>query len=116
MKRFSTYERIEEIPLAVIKSDSRREPFDRNKLKEGIVRACEKRPIAMDTIERLVLEIESELGDYIMEVPSRIIGEKVLNKLLLLDPVAYVRFASVYKQYQSIDSFAEEIVKLRNGK
>jgi len=114
MKRFSTYERIEEIPLTVIKSDNRREPFDRNKLREGIIRACEKRPVSIDTIEKIVSEIEYELQEYVLEVSSKIIGEKVLDKLSKIDSVAYIRFASVYKQYNNIDSFIKEIEKLKN--
>jgi len=112
-KRFTTYERLEEVPLMVIKSNDRREPFDREKLREGIARACEKRPISMDTVERLLSEVEYELQDYVMQVPSRVIGEKVLQKLKDLDPVAYVRFASVYRQFQDIDAFMEELKKLK---
>ena len=112
-KRFTTYERLEEVPLMVIKSNDRREPFDREKLREGIARACEKRPISMDTVERLLSEVEYELQDYVMQVPSRVIGEKVLQKLKDLDPVAYVRFASVYRQFQDIDAFMEELRKLK---
>ena len=97
----------------VIKSNDRREPFDREKLREGIARACEKRPISMDTVERLLSEVEYELQDYVMQVPSRVIGEKVLQKLKDLDPVAYVRFASVYRQFQDIDAFMEELKKLK---
>jgi transcriptional repressor NrdR len=112
-KRFTTYERLEEVPLMVIKSNDRREPFDREKLREGIARACEKRPISVDAIERLLSEVEYELQDYVMQVPSRVIGEKVLKKLKDLDPVAYVRFASVYRQFQDIDAFMEELRKLK---
>lgn len=112
-KRFTTYERLENVPLMVIKSDDRREPFSREKLREGIARACEKRPIGADTIERLVSEIEYELQDYVMQVPSRVIGEKVLKKLMELDTVAYVRFASVYRQFQDVDAFLRELEKLK---
>lgn len=112
-KRFSTYERMEEMPMMVIKSNNMREPFDRDKLREGILRACEKRPISIDTIERLVSEIEYEIQDYVIEVQSRIIGEKVLEKLLKVDPVAYIRFASVYRQFQDIDSFMKELNELK---
>lgn len=112
-KRFTTYERLEDVPLMVIKSDERREPFSREKLREGIARACEKRPIGADAIERLISEIEYELQDYVMQVPSRVIGEKVLKKLKDLDPVAYVRFASVYRQFQDIDAFHCELQKLK---
>lgn len=112
-KRFTTYERLEEMPLMVLKSDDRREPFDREKLREGVARACEKRPIGVDAIERLISEVEYELQDYVMQVPSRVIGEKVLKKLKDLDPVAYVRFASVYRQFQDIQAFMEELQKLK---
>jgi transcriptional repressor NrdR len=112
-KRFTTYERLEEVPLMVIKSNDRREPFNREKLRQGLMRACEKRPISADTIERLLSEIEYELQDYVMQVPSRVIGEKVLKKLFDLDSVAYVRFASVYRQFKDIDAFFAELEKLR---
>ncbi len=112
-KRFTTYERLEEMPLMIVKSDERREPYDRNKLRQGILRACEKRPISMDTIDLLVAEVEYELKDYVMEINSRMIGEKVLEKLHRIDPVAYVRFASVYRNFSDIDSFLSEIKKLK---
>jgi transcriptional repressor NrdR len=114
-KRFTTYERLESVPLMVTKSDDRREPFNREKLREGLLRACEKRPIGADTIERIVSEIEYELQDYVMQVPSKVIGEKVLKKLMDLDPVAYVRFASVYRQFQDLDAFLEELEKLKKS-
>ena len=112
-KRFTTYERLEEMPLMVVKSDDRREPYDRGKLRQGILRACEKRPISIDTIDELVAEVEYELKDYVMEISSRIIGEKVLKKLHNIDPVAYVRFASVYRNFSDIDSFLSEIRRLK---
>lgn len=112
-KRFTTYERLEEMPLMVLKSDNRREPFDRNKLREGILRACEKSPISIDTIDLIVSEVEYELKDYVMEVPSREIGERILKKLYAIDQVAYVRFASVYRNFSDIDSFLLEIRKLK---
>jgi len=111
-KRFTTYERLEELPLYVVKSDKRRELFDRNKLREGVIRACEKRPVSTDRIEKLINEIEHELEDYVMEVPSSIIGEKVLKKLFEVDSVAYIRFASVYHQYD-IDTFMKKIRYLK---
>src|SRR5437660_305090 len=86
-KRFTTYERLEEVPLMVLKSNERREPFNREKLREGILRACEKRPIGPDVIERIIAEIEYELQDYVMQVPSRVIGEKALKNFKVLDPV-----------------------------
>jgi len=112
-KRFTTFERIESMPLMVIKKDKSREVFDRKKLQEGILRACQKRPISLDTIEKMVNEIEEELRDYIMEVPSKVIGEIVLRKLRKLDEVAYVRFASVYRQFNDIDTFLTELKKLK---
>src|SRR5690348_2657433 len=113
-KRFTTYERLEEVPLMVIKSDDRSEPFNREKLREGILRACEKRPIGPDVIERIVAEIEYELQDYVMQVPSRVIGEKVMKKLKELDAVAYIRFASVYRGFQDLDAFHSELEKIKN--
>jgi transcriptional repressor NrdR len=112
-KRFTTYERLEEMPLMVVKSDSRREPYDRQKLREGILKACEKRPISIDTIDQLVAEVEYDLKDYVMEINSRTIGEKILKKLYSVDPVAYVRFASVYRNFSDIDSFLAEIRKVK---
>lgn len=112
-KRFTTYERLEEVPLMVIKSDDRREPFNREKMREGVLRACEKRPVGPDAIERILSEIEYELQDYVMQVPSRVIGEKVLKKLKELDPVAYIRFASVYRQFQGVDAFMDELEKIK---
>ena len=110
-KRFTTFERIESMPLMVIKKDKRLEVFDRNKLQEGILRACQKRPISLDIVEKIVSEIEEELQDYIMEVPSKVIGETVLKKLRKLDEVAYVRFASVYRQFNDIGTFLKELKK-----
>jgi transcriptional repressor NrdR len=112
-KRFTTYERLENVPLMVAKSDGRLETFNREKLREGIARALEKRPFGPDTVERLVAEIEYELQDYLMQVPSHVIGEKVLQKLLNLDHVAYVRFASVYRQFQDAEAFQAELEKLK---
>jgi transcriptional repressor NrdR len=112
-KRFTTYERLEDSSLMVIKSGQRREPFDRQKLKAGVMRACEKRPISSDTIEKIVSEVEFGLQDYVMEVPSSVIGDKVLDKLWIIDSVAYIRFASVYKQFANIDAFMDELKKLK---
>jgi len=114
-KRFTTYERLEEVPLMVLKSDERQEPFNREKLREGITRACKHRPISADRIERMISEVEYELQDFVMQVPSKVIGEKVLEKLKDLDPVAYVRFASVYRQFQDIDAFFKELQVLKNS-
>lgn len=115
-KRFTTYERLEEMPLMVVKSDDRREPFDRDKLRRGLLRACEKRPISLDTIDQLVDSVEYELKDYVMEVSSREIGERVMRKLHAIDQVAYIRFASVYRNFSDIDTFLSEIKKLKAGK
>ncbi len=115
LKRFTTYERWEELPLSVLKCDSRIEPYDRTKLREGVLKACEKRPIPIDSIEKLIAEIEYELQDYVMEVPSKVIGEKVMKKLKDLDPVAYIRFASVYLQFPDIDAFMKEAQNLKEN-
>ena len=101
------------MPLMVIKTDNRREQFDRNKLREGLLHACEKRPIPVDVIEKIVSEVEYELQDYVITVPSKIIGEKVLEKLINIDPVAYIRFASVYRQFKDIDAFMKELEELK---
>jgi transcriptional repressor NrdR len=102
------------MPLVVIKSDDKRETFDRNKLREGIERACEKRPISSEAIEKMVSEIENRLQeDYLLEVTSKTIGEMTLQKLRSIDEVAYVRFASVYKQFADVDAFLMELKKLK---
>jgi transcriptional repressor NrdR len=93
----------------VVKSDERREPFSREKLRHGIARACEKRPVSIDTIDQIVSEVEYSLKDFVMEIPSRVIGERVLAKLLDTDEVAYVRFASVYRQFKDINQFMKEL-------
>ncbi len=112
-KRFTTYERVEETPLIVVKKDGRREPFDRNKIITGIKKACEKRPISMDAIEAIADRIElflMELDE--KEIPTKIIGERVMEELNRLDKVAYVRFASVYRQFKDIDEFVHEVKQL----
>ena len=112
-KRFTTYEYIEEIPLMVIKKDGRREPFDRKKILAGIMKACEKRPISIEKLEGLVSDIERQiLKKFEREVPSSEIGETVMEKLADLDDVAYVRFASVYRSFEDIREFGEEIARL----
>lgn len=113
-KRFTTYERLEEVPLMVVKSDHRREVFDREKLREGLMRACEKRPISIDAIEKIISEIEYEVHNYYtMEVNSSTIGQKILKKLKSLDEVAYIRFASVYRNFSDINTFMQELKRLR---
>ena len=112
-KRFTTYEHVEEQPLMIIKKDGRREPFDRHKLLAGLVKACEKRPVSMDDLEGLVDELERELSQqFEREVPSREIGERVMKKLHVLDPVAYVRFASVYREFKDVEQFMRELKDL----
>jgi len=112
-KRFTTYEYIEQTPLMVIKKDGRREPFDRNKLLAGIVKACEKRPISMERLEKLVDIIEGSLQkDFPREVRTRVIGELVMKKIYGVDEVAYVRFASVYRQFKDVKQFMKEIKHL----
>lgn len=114
-RRFTTYERLEEKPLLVIKRGGTREQFSRAKLLNGITRACEKRPVSMEKIETLVAEIERNLRDeYDREVSSMVIGEKVMDKLKATDDVAYVRFASVYRQFADVNSFIKTIEQLKN--
>ena len=111
--RFTTYERVELVPLMVVKKDQTRQPFDVNKLRPGIVKACEKRPVSLDQIEALVLDIEKKvyaLGE--REVTSQEIGELVMEGLRGLDQVAYVRFASVYREFKDIQTFMDELGKL----
>ena len=112
-KRFTTYEKIETSPLTVIKKDQSREQYDRAKIQDGIMRACYKRPISVKTIENLMDEIETEIFNREeKEVPSTLIGEIVMDKLKELDAVAYVRFASVYREFKDIDTFMDELRKM----
>ncbi len=112
-KRFTTYEIIETLPLVVVKKDKSRQAYDRNKLVTGIVRACEKRPVSMAVIENLVDEIEVEMHNSLdREITSVKIGELVMDKLKDIDQVAYVRFASVYRQFRDINTFMDELTKL----
>ncbi len=115
--RFTTYERVEmQLPM-VIKRDGRREPFLREKVIEGIRKACQKRPVSMDQIEAFVNELERDLiGTGEREIPSTLIGERVMNKLHEWDDVAYVRFASVYRQFKDVNEFIEQIQKLMESK
>ena len=113
--RFTSYERTEEYYFMVIKRDGRREPFDRTKIERGLRRALEKRPVSQMVIERIVNEIEDQtaiLGKVNHEIDSKIIGSLVLEKLESLDKVAYIRFASVYRQFESVDEFMQEIQKM----
>jgi transcriptional repressor NrdR len=112
-KRFTTYEKVEEIFFMVAKRDGRRESFDRNKVLNGIIRACEKRPISMDSMESVVFDIERKLTNMMeKEISSSYIGEIVMDSLKDLDEVAYVRFASVYRQFKDVNTFVAEIEKL----
>ena len=112
-KRFTTYERIEIVPLTIIKRDGRREDFDRNKIRIGIMKACEKRPIAQEKIEKIVDEIENELRNMdTTEIKSKIIGDMIIEKLKSLDEVAYIRFASVYRSFADITDFQKELKEL----
>lgn len=109
-KRFTTYEKIEEIPIIVVKKDGNRQSFDRNKLLNGIIKSCEKRPVSMNTIEIIVDDIEKALSNSLeKEIKTEEIGEMVMNKLKDIDEVAYVRFASVYRQFKDLNSFMEEL-------
>ncbi len=116
-KRYTTYERIAQTGLMVIKQDSRREAFDRQKLMGGVVKACAKRPVPMQAIEQLVDEIELELHTLAKsEIDSQKIGQMVMERLRVLDDVAYVRFASVYRRFADLDSLAVEIQRLKERK
>ncbi len=115
--RFTTYEKIEEIPLIVVKKDGTRESYNRPKLINGLIRACEKRPISIDMIEKMIDEVERTLHNELeREIPSERIGELIMEKLKLLDEVAYVRFASVYRQFKDLNTFKDELTKLLNEK
>ena len=112
-KRFTTYEKIETIPLIIIKKDNNRETYDRSKIEAGVLRACHKRPISANQINHLIDEVETEIFNMEeKEIPSAVIGELVMNKLKDLEAVAYVRFASVYREFKDVDSFMEEIKKI----
>ncbi|MDE7390666.1 MAG: transcriptional regulator NrdR [Lachnospiraceae bacterium] len=116
-KRFTTYEVVETIPLIVVKSDKSREPFERDKLLRGLLRACEKRPVPLKTLETAATEIEVSLQNSLdREVTSKEIGEYAMDALRKLDEVSYVRFASVYRQFKDINTFMEELNKLLSEK
>ena len=113
-KRFTTYERVEEAEIIVVKKDGKRERFERKKLMNGILKACEKRNIPLEKIEKLVDEVESDLRKRdSVEVESKVIGEIAMKKLKTLDKVAYIRFASVYREFEDLDRFEEELEKLQ---
>ena len=116
-KRFTTHETVETIPLIVVKRDKSREPFDRNKLLGGLLRACEKRPVSLETIENIVTGIEASLKNSMdREVTSKMIGEYAMDSLRKIDEVSYVRFASVYRQFKDINTFLDELNKLLSEK
>lgn len=112
-KRFTTYEKVETIPLIVIKKDQNREPYDRSKIEAGVLRACHKRPISAEQITRLVDEVETEIFNREeREISSAIIGELVMDRLKDLEAVAYVRFASVYREFKDVNTFMDELKKM----
>lgn len=114
-KRFTTYEKIETIPLIIIKKDNNREAYDRKKIEAGVLRACHKRPISADQITNLVDAVETEIFSLEeKEIPSSRIGELVMNKLKDLEAVAYVRFASVYREFKDVNTFMDELKKFLN--
>lgn len=121
-KRFTTYEVVEEVLPTVVKKDGRREPFDRTKIRNGIKKACEKRPISMDVIESIVEKIERSCQEYPdKEIPASVVGEQVMKELQNLDGIAYVRFASVYREFRDVGDFLDElkdflVVKKDEGK
>lgn len=109
-KRYTTYETIETTPVMVIKKDNTREYFDREKIKNGLIKSCEKRPVSIDQIEWLVSYIENEINkNYMTEIETKIIGEMIMDKLKDIDEVSYVRFASVYRQFKDINTFVNEL-------
>ncbi|MFH1505366.1 MAG: transcriptional regulator NrdR [archaeon] len=112
-KRFTTHEKVESFNLVVIKKSGNRQSFDRDKISKGMYKACEKRPISHEQIDQVVNEIEAEIRNKdTTEIPSKMIGEIIMKKLRRLDKVAYIRFASVYKDFEDVDTFKEEIEKL----
>lgn len=112
-KRFTTYEKVESIPLVIIKKDLIREPYERSKIEAGIFRSCHKRPISVDQINKLVDEIENKIFSLLeKEITSSMIGQIVMDKLKELDPVAYVRFASVYREFKDVNTFMDELKKI----
>ena len=116
-KRFTTYETVESLPMVVIKKDGSRQSFDKEKVLRGMMRACEKRPVPVDTLMRLADEIEQEVQNSLeREISSRKIGELVMDRLKCVDEVAYVRFASVYRQFKDINTFMSELNKLLSEK
>ncbi|HPN64142.1 MAG TPA: transcriptional regulator NrdR [Candidatus Goldiibacteriota bacterium] len=116
-KRYTTYEQIEHSLPMVVKKDNRREPFDRKKILNGLIKACEKRPVSVEQLEEVVDDIEKQLYSKMeKEVPSTVIGNIIMEKLALMDEVAYVRFASVYRQFKDINAFTKELKKFLTEK
>ena len=116
-KRFTTYETVESLPMVVVKKDGSRQSFDRRKVLGGMIRACEKRPVSLAQLEKIAEEIEQDLQNSMeREISTDIIGERVMDRLRNVDQVAYVRFASVYRQFKDIDTFMTELNKLLNEK
>lgn len=116
-RRFTTYETIEDSPVLVIKGSGARQAFDANKIKNGIIKACEKRPVSITEIDALVADIQKQISNsMVQEISSKDIGEMVMERLKKLDEVAYVRFASVYRQFKDINSFMEELAKMNVDK
>lgn len=112
-RRFTTYEKVETLPLVVIKKDNNREPYDRSKIEAGVFRSCHKRPISVDQMTALVDEVENIIFNREdKEIPTHIIGEILMDKLKELDPVAYVRFASVYREFKDVNTFMNELKKI----
>lgn len=114
-KRFTTYEKIEDMPLIVRKKSGRTELFDKSKILKGMAKACEKRPVTIDQLEEMVDQIERQLKNQYTEVSTADIGETIMKNLLQLDQVAYIRFASVYKDFSDIESFFKELEALKNS-
>lgn len=115
--RFTTYEKVEEVPLVVVKKDGNREAFNRSKIMNGLIRACEKRPVSIESMERIVDDIERDLNNSLLkEVDTQHIGSQIMSALKRLDEVAYVRFASVYRQFKDINTFIDELTKLMKEK
>ena len=116
-KRFTTYERVEGIDLIVVKKDGRREAFDKEKLKRGLLRACEKRPISIEQIDKIIDKVEAELRNQdTKEINSSIVGDRVTKELKKLDQVAYIRFASVYRSFADVTDFQKELKELLKNK
>ncbi len=116
-KRFTTYEYVEQVPLMVVKRDGRRQPFDRQKIVSGLIKACEKRPVSVDKMEEVASEIERDIQkDHDREVDAKEIGELIMEKLAQIDEVAYVRFASVYRQFRDVNQFMSELRGMLDNK